>query len=150
MDLRSLFSFFFFNDTATTEIYTLSLHDALPILTVLAIHRGEQTLNPGPDVALREGDLLIVKARREALIEVKQTEGMEIVPDLHVGDRDLAGGALKIAEAIIMPQSLLIGRSLRDLNFRHRFGLTVIALHRRRHAIPTKNGSLPLPVGQLL
>src|SRR6266853_6841703 len=29
--LFSLFSFFFFNDTATTEIYTLSLHDALPI-----------------------------------------------------------------------------------------------------------------------
>src|SRR5215510_16241553 len=26
-----LFCFFFFNDTATTEIYTLSLHDALPI-----------------------------------------------------------------------------------------------------------------------
>src|SRR5260221_8573920 len=29
-----LSSFFFFNDTATTEIYTLSLHDALPIYTV--------------------------------------------------------------------------------------------------------------------
>src|SRR6266496_2736453 len=29
--LRKLFHFFFFNDTATTEIYTLSLHDALPI-----------------------------------------------------------------------------------------------------------------------
>src|SRR2546430_13457446 len=29
---HSSFSFFFFNDTATTEIYTLSLHDALPIL----------------------------------------------------------------------------------------------------------------------
>src|SRR2546425_11626325 len=29
--LRFFFSFFFFNDTATTEIYTLSLHDALPI-----------------------------------------------------------------------------------------------------------------------
>src|SRR5688572_31558613 len=28
----SFFSLFFFNDTATTEIYTLSLHDALPIL----------------------------------------------------------------------------------------------------------------------
>src|SRR5258708_35176244 len=28
---RSLSLFFFFNDTATTEIYTLSLHDALPI-----------------------------------------------------------------------------------------------------------------------
>src|SRR3712207_6986526 len=31
-----LFSFFFFNDTATTEIYTLSLHDALPISSFVA------------------------------------------------------------------------------------------------------------------
>src|SRR2546427_8550417 len=31
MPTPALFFFFFFNDTATTEIYTLSLHDALPI-----------------------------------------------------------------------------------------------------------------------
>src|ERR1051326_9556968 len=31
MSLFFFFFFFFFNDTATTEIYTLSLHDALPI-----------------------------------------------------------------------------------------------------------------------
>src|SRR2546425_9260531 len=31
MRIALLFFFFFFNDTATTEIYTLSLHDALPI-----------------------------------------------------------------------------------------------------------------------
>src|SRR5690349_24564765 len=30
-------SFFFFNDTATTEIYTLSLHDALPIWVVTSV-----------------------------------------------------------------------------------------------------------------
>ena len=29
--VQIVFSYFFFNDTATTEIYTLSLHDALPI-----------------------------------------------------------------------------------------------------------------------
>src|SRR3989442_9886634 len=33
-------SFFFFNDTATTEIYTLSLHDALPISCRSAEHGG--------------------------------------------------------------------------------------------------------------
>src|SRR5437660_2097964 len=32
-----LLSFFFFNDTATTEIYTLSLHDALPISVLLLL-----------------------------------------------------------------------------------------------------------------
>src|SRR5436190_22064282 len=31
VNVLSFFIFFFFNDTATTEIYTLSLHDALPI-----------------------------------------------------------------------------------------------------------------------
>src|ERR1035437_10981193 len=37
----SIFSvFFFFNDTATTEIYTLSLHDALPILVWFARLKG--------------------------------------------------------------------------------------------------------------
>src|SRR2546425_9081901 len=45
-------SFFFFNDTATTEIYTHSLHDALPILVAFAgqhhqgqCGRGEYQLN---------------------------------------------------------------------------------------------------------
>src|SRR2546425_12826277 len=38
-----LFLFFFFNDTATTEIYTLSLHDALPICPCDA--RGRQSLD---------------------------------------------------------------------------------------------------------
>src|SRR2546430_17285108 len=46
--LSSLFFFFFFfNDTATTEIYTLSLHDALPISTggpMTYLYRGRQYL----------------------------------------------------------------------------------------------------------
>src|SRR2546430_13615047 len=37
--LSSCFFFFFFNDTATTEIYTLSLHDALPICRPRSHHR---------------------------------------------------------------------------------------------------------------
>ena len=48
-----VFFFFFFNDTATTEIYTLSLHDALPIYTlsqnvhalVYDIHSGKGSLS---------------------------------------------------------------------------------------------------------
>src|SRR2546429_6651083 len=43
LDLRSaqhsFFFFFFFNDTATTEIYTLSLHDALPISRTVRVSR---------------------------------------------------------------------------------------------------------------
>src|SRR3989442_4392136 len=41
--MHAFIFFFFFNDTATTEIYTLSLHDALPIFVDLGhpLHLGE-------------------------------------------------------------------------------------------------------------
>src|SRR5256886_15679311 len=56
-------SFFFFNDTATTEIYTLSLHDALPI--------SKRTLVDGPFTEAKEliaGYTMIqVKSKEEAM-----------------------------------------------------------------------------------
>src|SRR2546423_10758453 len=51
--------FFFFNDTATTEIYTLSLHDALPILLK---RRGHQMRR------LRRGALTRTKSRAAFLV----------------------------------------------------------------------------------
>src|SRR5438445_13694278 len=50
----SCLSLFFFNDTATTEIYTLSLHDALPIWT-----GGEGTVRP----SARPADRWHIRAR---------------------------------------------------------------------------------------
>src|SRR5688572_31869343 len=47
------FFFFFFNDTATTEIYTLSLHDALPISAEeVAVNTAGVELEEAPEVAL--------------------------------------------------------------------------------------------------
>src|SRR2546425_2511318 len=50
-----LFFFFFFNDTATTEIYTLSLHDALPI-SERCVDRGRQQLADAFEQFLYAGD----------------------------------------------------------------------------------------------
>jgi di/tricarboxylate transporter len=119
-------------------------------LTVLAIQRDGSRLYPEADTRLEPADLLIVKARREALLKVKEIAGIEIKPDLKLGDQDLIGDTLKIAEAILMPQSALIGRSIKELDFRRRFGVTVIAIYRRGHALATKIGSLPLRVGDVL
>src|SRR5579863_8661967 len=49
------FFFFFFNDTATTEIYTLSLHDALPICPGLERGGEAQAAASGPGRAAGEG-----------------------------------------------------------------------------------------------
>src|SRR3712207_8640396 len=53
--LISVYLLFFFNDTATTEIYTLSLHDALPIFDLdVAVGVEERHLQVGVDAALAE------------------------------------------------------------------------------------------------
>src|SRR3989442_7848694 len=54
--------FFFFNDTATTEIYTLSLHDALPI-SVLDADAEADHLGPHPGLALLLGRHLSMGGR---------------------------------------------------------------------------------------
>src|SRR2546425_10621425 len=65
---RSALFFFFFNDTATTEIYTLSLHDALPISPVVAdagrfaVHRTPGAHDAG---TVRGADALVPQAYTE-------------------------------------------------------------------------------------
>src|SRR6266566_8954117 len=44
----ALYQFFFFNDTATTEIYTLSLHDALPISSTRSLSSSHRNRAPQP------------------------------------------------------------------------------------------------------
>src|SRR3712207_8585022 len=78
------FKYFFFNDTATTEIYTLSLHDALPILPLVrGASRHQRLVEPhlepvvGPDQPVELGILLA--ERRGVVLPLHQ---------LHVlGDR---------------------------------------------------------------
>src|SRR2546430_15715255 len=55
--LLCFFFFFFFNDTATTEIYTLSLHDALPICATLVggAARDDQVVRVHVEVVLGVG-----------------------------------------------------------------------------------------------
>src|SRR3712207_9045776 len=61
--------FFFFNDTATTEIYTLSLHDALPI--------SEVELEEQP-VPVGGGD---VRERRRAVVERRELPVVVVVAE---------------------------------------------------------------------
>src|SRR3712207_8990586 len=71
--------FFFFNDTATTEIYTLSLHDALPISGSerrppghVGVVQGE-LVRAGDDLRHRDDDLGYAHLRREDTEDRKST-----------------------------------------------------------------------------
>src|SRR2546430_9081535 len=70
MKLTSYIFFFFFNDTATTEIYTLSLHDALPIsLTCTTTGPAEC---PAARAACRYASIVPVSASQSKITSVTQ------------------------------------------------------------------------------
>jgi di/tricarboxylate transporter len=119
-------------------------------LQVRAILRGERRIYAEPHVQLEEGDLLLVQASREGLLQVKDTAGIEIRQDVQVGYDDLRSDTTRIVEALLLPQSNLTGRTIKELDFRRRFGVTVIAIYRKGHTLATKIAGLALRAGDVL
>src|SRR5882757_6743971 len=107
--LLSLFLFFFFNDTATTEIYTLSLHDALPIRH--CHWRGDQ-FSGARDVGLAggAGEQSVVADAMEPLRQNVEQEA----PDELVGrERHGAVPRLPVLAVVLVTEGHGNGRSRR-------------------------------------
>jgi len=86
--------YFFFNDTATTEIYTLSLHDALPILTRAELRRERVDLSAMFTAIVAE----LRSADRERAVDVRVQGGVEAEVDprlIRITLENLAGNAWK-------------------------------------------------------
>jgi di/tricarboxylate transporter len=101
-------------------------------LNVVGIVRGERrTLAPGPQATLAENDILIIEGRAEDILSVKDAGGIEIRADVKpaLSDRDLQSERIRMMEAMVLPRSEFVGRTLKESQFRERTGLTVLAIH---------------------
>ena len=88
---------------------------------ILNVLRGDKTFLPNAQTRIESGDILLVEGRVEDLMKIRETAGIEIRPEAKLGDKDLQTEEIKIVEAFITPQSYLIGRTLKDSNFRAQF-----------------------------
>lgn len=118
-------------------------------LSILAIERGRQTiLAPKPDEVLRARDVLIIVGRSERVEQLLEL-GVTIEAESDRED-DFSSDAIGMAEVIIAPRSRVVGQTLKQINFRQKFGLTVIALWRNGRSYRTDVGELPLQFGDAL
>jgi di/tricarboxylate transporter len=76
--------------------------------------------------------------------------GLDIRSDVELADPELADEDLVLAEAMVLPGSPLIGRTLRSYEFRERHGLQVLALHRHGQALRSKLSRIQLRLGDAL
>src|SRR3712207_9469560 len=103
--------YFFFNDTATPEIYTLSLHDALPISAGVLRFRPRVGVPPGR-VRWRTGQPAGLAGRRGGVVAERLTHQL-IEPPVEVGVAELGRGPLD--GAALGVGELVVGRGRGDV-----------------------------------
>jgi di/tricarboxylate transporter len=120
-------------------------------LTVLRILRNKnRKLTPRANTMLREGDTLIVEGGQADIVKIKDTAGVEIVADAQVSDADLAAENSALVEAVLLPGSPLLGRTLRRQRFRERYGAQVLGINHQGANVIEKLRDVPLQLGDLL
>jgi di/tricarboxylate transporter len=117
---------------------------------ILEVIRGAEKSLPTPKTVIEAQDILLVEGKVEELIKVKETSGIEIRAEVKLGDLDLQSEDIKIAEVLITSKSDLIGKTVKDANFRARYGLSALAIYRHGQSLREKIGRIRLRLGDLL
>ena len=117
---------------------------------ILQVIRAKQKYLPNARMTIQPADVLLVKGKVTELIKVKETAGIEIHADVRLGDPDLQSDDIKIMEVIVTPQSDLIGQTLKEVNFRARYGMTALAINRHSQSLREKIGRIRLRMGDML
>ena len=95
------------------------------------VRSGNKLVSAIDNIVFHEGDQLLVKTRVEGVMDAGETTGIEIGIEGELGLQRLHTDSAVLIEGVIGPSSSLVGRSLKDLNFRERFGVIILAVHRR-------------------
>ncbi len=120
-------------------------------LSIVSLIRDDKryfVLQPG--LSFQEGDLLIVEGSISNILKVKDTYGIEIKPDFKLTSRELENEGVQLAEVLLSPTSELIGRSLKETQFRQKYNLIVLAIHRGGYSIREQISQISLEFGDIL
>jgi di/tricarboxylate transporter len=118
---------------------------------VLGILRDDQPIiMPEPAEILQAGDRLVVEGHLRDLEYLRGLEELEIEQISRPNVEHLLSGSVGLVEAVLSPQTSLEGKTLRQINFREKFGLSVLALWRRGRAYRSDLRDIQLQFGDSL
>ncbi len=121
-------------------------------LNVVGIIRGEKNIpSPAPQERIEAQDLLLVQGKPPQVVRLRWTRGVEVereVAELEL--EEILSPDLALSEAVVTSNSRFIGHTLRDLDFRRKYGLTVLAIWRDGRPYRTTVSNIPLQFGDTL
>ncbi len=120
-------------------------------LSLIAVFRhGEKLPVLDSDTVLREGDILTLKGRAKEFAEMDREPRLEILEDSCLTPSDVETSEGILAEVMLSPRSSLIGSTLRDVMFRQKYGMNVIAIWRGNEPIRRDIRKMKLMYGDAL
>jgi di/tricarboxylate transporter len=120
-------------------------------LTVLGLERDGECLNRiGRDTLIQKDDLLTVEGSPNGLMEARAALGLAPEVEQRLELERLEPRNVRLIEATLAPNTGLVGRTLRGVRFRDRYGFTALAIWRHGEAITEKLRDVPLHFGDAL
>lgn len=114
-------------------------------VSVIEIIRAKEKISAElRNTRVREGDLLLVRAVMEDILAFKERFGLLLLTDTKFGDQELSDENTILAEFQLAPASRLVGRTLKEIDFRRRFGCFVLALRHTGDLLREKIARIPL------
>lgn len=120
-------------------------------LSVLGIIRSDDEIHlPKPGESFLPGDRLLVQGNIENLELLRGLMEVETLSEESPGAQTLESEDVQMAEVVLSPRSLMAGKTLQEINFRKKYGLTVLAIWREGRAYRTNLHNYPLRFGEAL
>ena len=123
----------------------------LPGLFLIEITRADRVIAPvGPDETLLADDRLTFTGVVSTIIDLERIPGLTPAADEGFETRAAQRRLRRFCEAVISPTSPLIGKNIREANFRALYNAAVVAVHRGRERVGGRIGDIVLRAGDTL
>ncbi|MCA9100748.1 MAG: SLC13 family permease [Pirellulales bacterium] len=123
----------------------------LPGLFLIEIDREGQIIGPvSPDDVIHANDRLVFTGIVSSIIELEKIAGLVPIADPGYEVSPKQQRRRRLCEAVISENSPLVGKTIRDAEFRATYGAAVVAVHRGGHRVEKKLGDVTLRPGDTL
>ncbi len=119
-------------------------------IRVIEIARGDEIVFLPEEVEkVHEGDLLLIKTNVERLFQIRERLGLKVNKDRTLDDEEMTSEDAILIEAVIGLNSFLVGKKVRDVDFREEFNAIPLAVRRSGVAVPKRVADIEIKFGDV-
>ncbi len=111
---------------------------------------GEPLLEPIDSILFAQGDRLLIKTVVASVTKIQALSGIEITPNVDLRLQTIRTAPAVLVEGVVAPRSGLIGQTVRLVNFRQRYNVLILAVHRQGENIRDAFEDVKLRFGDVL